>query len=132
MTMQTNEANPPIVIKQDSHCVVTTASSHLHFAFDNQLAKLCTCESHDLTVFLLCCIAEQECLSPFFGQVRPVIVDDATIVTTNSILLVWDVNNPLPDTCLSVVFSIPPYMFTLEYKLVWGVASFSEVRKLSS
>ena len=39
--MQTNEANPPIVIKPDSHCVVTTASSHLHFAFDNQLAKLC-------------------------------------------------------------------------------------------
>ena len=40
--MQTNEANPPIVIKPYSHCVVTTASSHLHFAFDNQLAKLCT------------------------------------------------------------------------------------------
>ena len=40
VTMQTNEANPPIVIKPDSHCVVTTASSHLHFAFDNQLAKL--------------------------------------------------------------------------------------------
>ena len=37
MTMQTNEANPPIVIKPDSHCVVTTASSHLHFAFDNNL-----------------------------------------------------------------------------------------------
>ena len=42
--MQTNEANPPIVIKPDSHCVVTTASSHLHFAFDNQLAKLCNRE----------------------------------------------------------------------------------------
>ena len=42
MTIQTNEANPPIVIKPDSHCVVTTASSHLHFAFDNQLAKLST------------------------------------------------------------------------------------------
>ena len=39
--METNEANPPIVIKPDSHCVVTTASSHLHFAFDNLLAKLC-------------------------------------------------------------------------------------------
>ena len=34
VTIQTNEANPPIVIKPDSHCVVTTASSH----FDNQLA----------------------------------------------------------------------------------------------
>ena len=34
VTMQTNEANPPIVIKPDSHCVVTTASSHLHFTAD--------------------------------------------------------------------------------------------------
>ena len=55
--MQTNEGNPPIVIKPDSHCVVTTASSHLHFAFDKQLAKLCTVKSlersHELVQLLL-------------------------------------------------------------------------------
>lgn len=70
--------------------------------------------------------AQQTCLSPAFGQVRPKIVEEATMVTNNSILLEWEVNNALPDDCL--VFSIPPYIYILRYELTQGMNLFEEVR----
>ena len=64
--------------------------------------------------------AEQECLSPNFLNMRPVIVENTIIRTNTTVFIEWQVPVPLPAMCMDVVFSIPPYTFTVEYRLRSG------------
>ena len=72
--------------------------------------------------------ANQTCLSPMFGNVRPNIVDTATMITNSSVLLEWEVTNLLPESCSEFVFSISPYIYIVEYELYQGTPLFEEVR----
>jgi hypothetical protein len=62
--------------------------------------------------------ADQSCLSPefFLGSARPVLRDEA-MVTNTSIFIAWDVNVPLPSSCAEMVFSIPPFTYSLENRV---------------
>ena len=58
--------------------------------------------------------ANQGCLSPQFISNRPVLREDAPLITNTSIFLAWDISAPLPEFW---VFSIPSFTYMLEYRL---------------
>ena len=79
-------------------------------------ASFVTCSIQHCCIFLPSA-ANQSCLSPQFINDRPVLREDAPLITNTSIFLAWDISVPLPEFCNNVVFSIPSFTYMLEYRL---------------